>query len=292
MDKQGLGAGHLKHDCSISAMDDWVGVVESTCLRGCLDRDCGPDGCGGECGTCTPGSTCDAALCVVVSPCDRSDRFGMVLVRGAGEATIDFGKSQRPRSRSYRFEPGAPGTHRAMVQALSEADTNIRLTALLDLRREPVPEAREVLEALLDDETLAIWLNAATTLSLYDGIERVVAERVERLRRGEDPARQIVILGGLRHPAAVPALVERLSSPDAELRARAAWALGFIGAATAIEELERLTGDASAEVRAEAALAIGRIGGYGSIPVLEGLASDDSAAVAFRAQEAVNLSTF
>jgi hypothetical protein len=35
------------------------------CLPSCFDKECGPDGCGGECGTCDPGTACVAGQCEV-----------------------------------------------------------------------------------------------------------------------------------------------------------------------------------------------------------------------------------
>ncbi len=54
---------------------------ETKCARNCYDRVCGPDGCGGDCGTCPPGTVCslDYSICLAQavllpdgSPCGRN----------------------------------------------------------------------------------------------------------------------------------------------------------------------------------------------------------------------------
>jgi hypothetical protein len=43
------------------------------CTRNCADKDCGPDGCGGDCGPCAPGETCSATgRCICVPTCGGS----------------------------------------------------------------------------------------------------------------------------------------------------------------------------------------------------------------------------
>ena len=222
----------------------------------------------------------------------RSDRFGLVLVPGLGEASIDFGPTQRPRPRSYTFTPGDPQGEQALLAALQSQVTNERLTALLDLRRAPLPQARHALVAMLEDPELAVWLNAAVTLSYYDGLEGIVACQLGRLAGGDQPERRVTILGALRHPHAVGPLLAELDSDDAGHRALAAWALGFIAHPHASSALELALNDPSAEVRAEAALAMGRIGAYGAMDGLELMLTDTSPEVARRAREAIDYSVF
>ncbi len=50
---------------------------DACCTIDCAGRDCGPDGCGGSCGECDAGETCQAGICVDECGC------------GAGEACID-----------------------------------------------------------------------------------------------------------------------------------------------------------------------------------------------------------
>ena len=50
--------------------------TEEPCLPSCNDRACGPDGCGGVCGTCADGDTCEAGTCerACESDADCTDR--------------------------------------------------------------------------------------------------------------------------------------------------------------------------------------------------------------------------
>ncbi len=47
--------------------------VDSTCFASCVGYECGGDGCGGTCGTCSPGLTCNAGLCQIGTPDDSED---------------------------------------------------------------------------------------------------------------------------------------------------------------------------------------------------------------------------
>ena len=50
---------------------DWNGRCEASCKPRCEDRQCGPDGCGGSCGVCTPPLACDevAGKCECAPSC-------------------------------------------------------------------------------------------------------------------------------------------------------------------------------------------------------------------------------
>ncbi|GMV41723.1 MAG: hypothetical protein AMXMBFR64_34390 [Myxococcales bacterium] len=222
-----------------------------------------------------------------------SDRHGFVLVPRAGEGRLDFGPTQRPRPRGYAYVAGDPATHEAMLQALGASDANTILTALLDLRTEPLPEAYHPLVGLLEHAELSVRLNAAVALSRYgdEALAPLVACRVARLSHG-DAASHVETLGALRHPSAVPALLPLLDADDVAVRTAAAWALGFIGDPRALTPLEWALSDPDAAVRAEAALAVGRIGAFGTLEALEAMLDDGSAAVVPRVQEAMALATW
>lgn len=222
-----------------------------------------------------------------------SDRHGFVLVPRAGEGRLDFGPTQRARPRSYAYVAGDPATHEAMLQALSASDANTILTALLDLRAEPLPEAYHPLVELLEHAELSVRLNAAVALSRYgdEALAPLVACRVARLNHGDTPS-HVEILGALRHPSAVPALLPLLDADDVAVRTAAAWALGFIGDPRALTPLEWALSDPDAAVRAEAALAVGRIGAFGTLEALEAMLDDGSAVVVPRVQEAMALATW
>ena len=43
------------------------------CIPSCAGKDCGPDGCGGSCGTCPAGVPCEAGVCACVPACDGKE---------------------------------------------------------------------------------------------------------------------------------------------------------------------------------------------------------------------------
>lgn len=223
-----------------------------------------------------------------------SDRYGFVLIPRGGEGRLDFGPTQRQRARSYDYTPDDPTTQAAMLDALGSDDANTVLTALLDLRQEPLPEAFHPLVALLDHAELSVRLNAAVALSGYgDGARAaLVACRAARMSGGDDQIRMSTTLGALRHPAAVPALLPLLDSDDPEVRGAAAWALGFIGDPRALAPLEWALSDPDAAVRGDAALAVGRIGSFGTLDALDSMLTDTSSTVVGRAGEAIALATW
>ena len=48
--------------------DEWDD--DGICYAECYDRQCGPDGCGGVCGSCGPGDVCDGGYCMPDMGCD------------------------------------------------------------------------------------------------------------------------------------------------------------------------------------------------------------------------------
>jgi len=175
----------------------------------------------------------------------HTDRFGLVLLPDVGDVDgIDFGAGQRDRERSYSFDAKNPDDSApALFAALVSEIANDRLTALLDLRRAPLADARDVLVALLDHDAEWTRVNAAVTLSYYTDLDELVSTRLARLARGADLARELVILGALRHPAARQPIRDLVAGGTltVEQSAVAAWALGFLAQdapATATEPLE------------------------------------------------------
>ena len=218
----------------------------------------------------------------------RTDRFGMVMVPHGGAGQIQYGPRQRKRTRSYSFVPGEPSSRLSVLAALQSTDPNDVLTALLDLRQEPLPAARDRLIALLAHGNPVVWRNAAMTLSFYPG---AAIDTIPSLADGgfgdRDRERAMIISGAIRHPAAIASLAEVLSSGTAKERAVAAWGLGFIAHRRALPALLDAVADPDAQVRAEVALAIGRVGGSGAMEALETLLADLHTQVVARAQQSV-----
>jgi hypothetical protein len=234
----------------------------------------------------------------------QTDRFGMVLVRNVKHAQVDYGPEMKDRTRSYEFVADSQKMHTYILSALtleqgpSKARINEHLTALLDLRRMPLEEARGDLVAKLDHPNPVIWRNAAVTLSYYADIDDVVQYHAERLaspevkRDSEAVLRHLTILGALRNAAAVPVISAWLTHTNTAVRQVAVYGLGFIGHTSSLQALHALADDADPVVRAEVALALGRIGSDSSLQVLDTLRSDAVDAVVQRADEAIFLLTF
>jgi|GEM_PF-2498581 len=226
----------------------------------------------------------------------HTDWFGMLLVRDVDSASAFFGKGQRARKRHYNFVPGTEKTRHNILDALKHADPNDILTALLDLRTEPVPAAKDALVAMLDRDNEVIWRNAAVTLSYFDDVDDIVARYVAELSQlGPNTEKAAFILGALRRPSALAALDIALKSENAELRRIGAWSVGFIAHEAGRSLLVNMLADPNPQVRAEIALALGRIGPRDAagnnvdetLEALEALMGDADRSVMQRAEEAV-----
>ena len=218
----------------------------------------------------------------------HTDFFGMLLARDIAEAGVDYGVGQRARKRSYDYVAGTEQTRHKVLGALNHPDPNDTLTALLDLRIDPLPGAKQQLIALLDKDNEVVWRNAAVTLSYYEDISPVVEHFIGRMNdRGANTERVAFILGALRRPAAIAPLSDALKSDNAALRRVAAWSLGFIAHDDGRAVLAGHADDPNPAVRAEVALALGRIGGAESLDVLEDMQNDADPTVVRRARMAI-----
>ncbi|MEC8023759.1 MAG: agmatine deiminase family protein [Myxococcota bacterium] len=69
----GWNAGAEWYDCGFSGADpsgDNPLSCDAACVPNCTNAICGDDGCGGSCGTCDSGQSCNAGQCVCVPACD------------------------------------------------------------------------------------------------------------------------------------------------------------------------------------------------------------------------------
>ncbi len=116
--------------------------------------------------------------------------------------------------------------------------------------------------------------NRWSTIRIADILTGMGTEVVQELVNGWDDLNHtgrlaaIDIFGRIRHLDAVPWLRERLSDEHADIRARAAHALGAIAEPGSAELLQQAMHDQEWPVRAMAAKALGRIRDRDSIPVL------------------------
>ncbi len=121
--------------------------------------------------------------------------------------------------------------------------------------------SREIQERLaeLGSASAATRDSAAARLTLLG--ERSVAPLIESLRRSSPLARlgAIKVLGRLRAPRALPALLEQLGDREGRLVAAAAGAIATLGGASAVAALSRVLSHGEAEARAGAARALAKL---------------------------------
>ncbi len=160
-------------------------------------------------------------------------------------------------------ELGDPNTADALLEALGDPVSEVRLQAADGLARLREPRAVSRLVGLLDAET--DW-NASR---IGDALVRFGAGAVPDLSRHiilSDPAIEhpgsrlplvARLLGVIGDVAAEPALLSALDSADLELRIRAAAALATAGSPASVPALIRATSDPAWEVRSQAVRALG-----------------------------------
>ncbi len=218
----------------------------------------------------------------------RTDRHGLTLLRGDLIDGIDYGQGQRPRPRSYTYTAGDAGSRDAARAALQSGVAGEMLTAMMDFGDDPGAGAHAELLAHLDHPDPVVYHAAALALGKLAVVDAAVALAVERevglraalLGGGHDVLRQLFILGALRRPSALPALVEAAGSGAAEVRAEATWALGFVADPAALSALSALAEDADVAVRRDAAIALARSRHLEARSALERLAGDPDGSVA------------
>ncbi|WP_163998713.1 hypothetical protein [Pyxidicoccus caerfyrddinensis] len=64
------GCGGTCGSCSGGSVCTSTGQCMATCTPSCTGKTCGDDGCGGSCGTCGSGQACQSGRCVCVPRCD------------------------------------------------------------------------------------------------------------------------------------------------------------------------------------------------------------------------------
>lgn len=150
-----------------------------------------------------------------------------------------------------------PGRLHRLEHDLGHADASRRRDVVRELAGYPAEAAQAALLDALEDDDLAVRLEAAQAA------------------------------GRVRLAAAVPILRDWLDDANAETRAAAASALGAIGDARARDGLLRALGDATAEVRRVAVDAAAALGGDEAVPALVGALDDRDVLVRVAVVEAL-----
>ncbi len=172
-----------------------------------------------------------------------------------------------------RIGPGGPETVPARIQRqvdllrLAEEFPHVQLEAVSNLvkigpaaREAVADEAVPVLVRLLDQ--FSVGRQAMQLLErIGPDAKRAIPSLVARLARSDEDHPLVVRLLGKIGPAAVPEILERVSSNNGRVRATAVEALGEIGpgARSALPDLILCRGDADDAVRTQAERALGKV---------------------------------
>ncbi|GAB3817059.1 MerR family transcriptional regulator [Tessaracoccus terricola] len=157
----------------------------------------------------------------------------------------------------------------AVVARLADPDPAVRFQFAHVLGKLGDVTAVSDLAPLLHDEEPRVAAKAAQSLGALGGADAVAA-LVAALARTAAPDPVVTALGAVG-AAAVHPLLAALREGDATLRARAAEALGFIGAEDAASALVLALTDSSALVRYEALVALGQTPGPVAEAAIESL---------------------
>lgn len=224
---------------------------------------------------------------------EARERLGEALESlGFVETWIEGLRSPRWWRRAEAAEKlGLAGSHRAvesLVAVLDDPAPEVRLRAARALGTLGGEAAlRPLVEALSRPDRWSV-LRIADILASAG--REAVEEIVDRWEELDVPARRaaVEVLGQVRELSAVPFLLTCLrESEDADLRARAAHALGLLADPESCEVLVGALSDPQWPVRAMAAKALGRLGARRSVAPLADAVSDGAWWVRANAAEAL-----
>lgn len=176
-----------------------------------------------------------------------------------------------------------------LIDRMSDPMPEVRVRAAQALGNIGTTESlRPLVLALKDAGRWSAIRVAGMLISAGDDAVDVLLEEFDRL---PDHARisAIDIFGRIKSLRATPLLRGLLADPNADVRARAAYALGMLGDPTAASSLMERLKDKEWSVRSMAAKALGRLRESGSIPALAGALSDPQWWVRANAAEALKL---
>jgi hypothetical protein len=177
----------------------------------------------------------------------------------------------------------------ALIERMSDPMPEVRVRAAQALGNIGTTESlRPLVMALKDAGRWSAIRVAGMLIAAGDDAVDVLLEEFDRL---PDHARisAIDIFGRIKSLRATPLLRGLLRDPNADIRARAAYALGMLGDPTAAASLVDCLKDREWSVRSMAAKALGRLRESGSIPALAGALSDPQWWVRANAAEALKL---
>jgi HEAT repeat protein len=183
------------------------------------------------------------------------------------------------------LDPAVPAERDALVARLADASWRVRAAAVerLTSAGEPAPALPLLFDRLVGSGGIGEREAAATALGRIGGT--ALPGLIERLQSPDPELRQAAagVLGVIADRRALPALVARLADPDANVRAAAADALGRTGGPEAIAALQAAVDSDDASLRAAALQALANLRQAPTLPQLRRLVEDrPSRRVAFR----------
>jgi len=188
----------------------------------------------------------------------------------------------RVRAAEALGELGGPAGAEALRGALHDREPLVRVACAKALTRSDARGLLAELFVALSGRDDAVARGARTEV-LLDAGPPAVDELLALLDGPLDPSVRrlvLIVLGELRAIDAVPALLDELTAADAELRARAAHALGKVGDPRGAAPLAARAGeDPEWIVRTAAAAALGSLGEPGVAPALVAALADGRHAV-------------
>jgi HEAT repeat protein len=164
-----------------------------------------------------------------------------------------------------------------LIEALADEDSWVRYFAARSLGQQQIAESTDALVRLVQtDRSNHVRIAAIEALGRIGG--EGAARFVAPLVKSDEPdlvRSAIIALGRISHPDAQPPLLETLHSPDAEVRAEVARALGERRGAEAVEHLRRVAStDAEPLVFEAATDALRRMGTPEAVAGLVSLTAD------------------
>ncbi len=195
----------------------------------------------------------------------------------AGAQRTPAGNAEEPSRQAAGARDAREASSRAIgsrlvetfVDALTDADAEVRARAARALGRHRVHEAAAALRGALGDEDGDVRERAAWALgrirddAAVDGLLELLRDRVREVRE-----RAAWALGTLRNPAAVDGLVAALEDADSAVREQSAWALGRIRDPRATDGLIAALTPAGGDALHEVIEALARIGGERAMEAL------------------------
>lgn len=163
-----------------------------------------------------------------------------------------------------------------ILRDLQSPDEEVRRLAVEQLGSLPTAEALPRLVECLGDSDWRVRKTAVERLVAAPDSGGVLDALIQALADGENPGRRNSAVEALVEigEAAVPSLVETLSSDDVDVRKFAVDALAGVGSRSAQDALLATLRDADPNVRAAAADALGMIGEAGSAGALLAISND------------------